>query len=185
MEEEFLNNIKKQFEYYKILGEKTFSQIDDKDLFWQFDNESNSIAIIVNHLWGNMKSRWTNLLNADGEKEWRKRDLEFENIINSRKELITKWNEGWECLFLALNSINKENFKKEIFIRNQSHPILEAINRQYAHYIYHVGQIVYIGKMVKSDKWQSLSIPKGKSSDYNKQKFSRGRHFGHFTNAVK
>ena len=185
MEEEYLKSIKKQFEYYKTLGEKTFDQVNDKDLFWQFDRESNSIAIIVNHLSGNMKSRWTDFLTSDGEKEWRKRDLEFENVIKSKEELIRKWNEGWECLFTALNSINKENFQTEIFIRNQSHSVLEAINRQYAHYIYHIGQIVYIGKMIKYENWKSLSIPKGNSDNFNLQKFKKGKHSGHFSDDVK
>jgi hypothetical protein len=184
MKEAYLENVKKQFEFYKTLGEKTFDQLEDKDLFWQYDQESNSIAIIVNHLWGNMLSRWTDFLNSDGEKEWRKRDLEFENVIRSREELMEKWNEGWECLFSALDSINKDNFHQEIFIRNQSHSVLEAINRQYGHYVYHIGQIVYIGKMIRSENWRSLSIPKGQSADFNKQKFAKGKHTGHFSDDI-
>ncbi len=185
MEFEYLNSVKKQFEYYKVLGERTFEQLDEKGLFYQFNEESNSIAIIVNHLWGNMESRWTDFLTSDGEKEWRNRDLEFESVIKSKDELFSKWNEGWECLFKALDSINKKNFGTVIFIRNQSHSIVDAINRQLAHYSYHIGQIVYIGRMVKGEKWKSLSIPKGKSSDFNKTKFSKGKHGGHFTDDLK
>lgn len=184
MEENYLNSVIKQFEYYKLLGEKTFNQLDEQDLFWKFNDESNSISVTVNHLWGNMKSRWTDFLTTDGEKEWRNRDLEFESIINSKKEMLDKWEEGWACLFIALKSINKKNFNTEIFIRNQSHSIIDAINRQMMHYAYHIGQIVYVGRMVKGKDWKSLSIPKGKSKDFNNQKFSKGKHKGHFTDEL-
>ncbi len=184
MEENYLNSVKKQFEYYKGLGEKTFDQLNDQDLFWQYNTESNSIAITVNHLWGNMKSRWTDFLTSDGEKEWRNRDLEFESVINSRQELLDKWEDGWNCLFDALESIHKENFNTEIFIRNQSHTIVDAINRQMMHYSYHIGQIVYIGRMIKGNNWKSLSIPKGKSKDFNASKFLKGKHKGHFTDDI-
>ena len=178
MEENYLNSVIKQFEYYKILGEKTIDQLEEEDLFWQSNTKSNSIAILVNHLWGNMKSRWTDFLTSDGEKEWRNRDLEFESVIQSKEELIEKWDEGWDCLFQALRSINKNNFETEVLIRNQSHSIVEAINRRMMHYAYHVGQLVYIGRMIKGDNWQSLSIPKGKSKEFNTKKFSKGKHDG-------
>lgn len=181
MKEEYLKSVIKQFEYYKSVGDKTFSQLNDEDLFWQYNQESNSIAIIVNHLWGNMLSRWTDFLTTDGEKEWRNRDLEFENVIQTKEELTAKWNEGWECLFKALNAINTDNFDTEIYIRNQSHSIIEAVNRQLSHYSYHIGQIAFIGKMKKSEKWKSLTIPKGQSKEFNKDKFSKGKHTGHFS----
>ncbi len=185
MEENYLNSALKQFEYYKILGEKTFAQLNEDELFWQYNKESNSIAITVNHLWGNMKSRWTHFLTSDGEKEWRNRDLEFEYVIKTKVEMLEKWNEGWHCLFEALNSIDKDNFYSEIFIRNQSHSIIEAIHRQMMHYAYHIGQIVYVGRMIKGNEWQSLSIPKGKSKEFNADKFSKGKHKGHFTDEIK
>ena len=185
MIENYINSIKKQFEYYKILGDKSINQIEEKDIFVQYNNESNSIAIIINHLWGNMKSRWTDFLSTDGEKEWRNRDLEFESVIQTKAEMITKWEEGWTCLFKALNSINTANFNTEIFIRNQSHTIIEAVNRQMMHYAYHIGQIVYISRMLKAENWNSLSIPKGKSKEFNTQKFSKGKHQGHFTDEIK
>lgn len=184
MEESYLNSVIKQFEYYKILGEKTFSQLKEEELFWQFNEESNSIAVMVNHLWGNMKSRWTDFLISDGEKEWRKRDLEFEPVIKSKVELLEKWNDGWGCLFEAINSINEDNFQTEIVIRNQSHSITEAVNRQMMHYAYHIGQIVYVGRMIKGKTWNSLSIPKGESKAFNAQKFSKGIHKGHFTDDI-
>ena len=143
----YLESITKQFQYYKMLGDNTFAQLNDQELFWQFNPESNSIAIIVNHLWGNMLSRWTDFLKSDGEKEWRKRDQEFEDIIKTRAQLLEKWEAGWECLFQAIDSINETNFESTIYIRNQGHTIVEAINRQLAHYAYHIGQIVYLGGM--------------------------------------
>lgn len=178
---EYLKSVKKQFEYYKSVGEKTFNQLAESDLFWQYNEESNSIAIMVNHLWGNMKSRWTDFLTTDGEKDWRNRDLEFESVIKSRDELLVKWNEGWECLFDALSDINEQNFNTKVYIRNQEHSIIEAINRQLAHYAYHIGQIVYLGRMIRGSKWKSLTIPKGKSTEFNQAKFKKGKHSGHFS----
>lgn len=185
MEDNYLDSARKQFEYYKILGEKTFAQLNNDDLFWQFNEQSNSIAIIVNHLYGNMKSRWSDFLTTDGEKEWRNRDEEFEPILKTKIELIEKWETGWGCVFEALSSINKTNFKTEILIRNQGHSIVEAVNRQLMHYAYHIGQIVYIGRMIKGSDWKSLSIAKGKSGDFNRKKFAKGKHKGHFTDDIR
>ncbi len=185
MELEYLASIKKQFEYYKSVGEKTFAQLNDRDFFWQYNQESNSIAITVNHLWGNMLSRWTDFLTSDGEKEWRKRDLEFEDVIKTKEELLTKWNEGWQCLFKALDSVNENNQNTKVFIRNQEHTIEDAVYRQLAHYAYHIGQIVYVGRMIKANKWTSLTIPKGESSAFNQKKFSKGKHSGHFSDDLK
>lgn len=181
MPSDFLNSAIKQFQYYKSLAEKTINQLSDEDLFFQYNESSNSIAIIINHLWGNMLSRWTDFLTSDGEKEWRNRDLEFENEISNKEELLQKWNQAWDCLFNALNSLNEEDLTKIIYIRNQGHTILEAINRQLAHYPYHIGQIVFIGKMINNEKWSSLSIPKGKSKEYNSDKFSKDKEIKHFT----
>jgi len=163
MQNNYISSVKKQFAYYKLLGEKSFEQLEEKDLFFQNSSESNSIAIIVNHMSGNMKSRWSNFLTTDGEKEWRNRDKEFEQIINTKTELLQYWQEGWECVFTALESVNENNFETVIYIRNQGHTIVEAINRQLAHYAYHVGQIVFIAKMISNNNWQSLSIPKNAS----------------------
>ena len=177
----YLKSAKRQFEYYKMLGEKSMAQIEDSVLFHQVGEESNSIAVIVKHLWGNMLSRWTNFLTEDGEKTWRERDAEFENTLKTREELLQKWNEGWQCLFDALNSITDNDLDKIVYIRNEGHTILEAINRQIAHYSYHVGQIVFIAKMMKNEGWKSLSIPKNKSPAYNSDKFSREKGIRHFT----
>ena len=181
MTTDYINSVAKQFEYYKMLGEKTFAQLTDEQLFWQYNEESNSIAMIVKHLWGNMLSRWTDFLTADGEKEWRKRDEEFENDIATREELLAKWQEGWQCLFNAINPLTETDLSKEIFIRNQGHSVVEAINRQLAHYPYHVGQIVFIGKMICDTNWNSLSIPRGDSKIYNADKFAKPKQKAHFT----
>jgi len=185
MTNDYLDSIKKQFEYYKTLGEKTFAQLSDDELFWKYNEESNSIATIVKHLWGNMLSRWTDFLITDGEKEWRQRDAEFENDIESRTELLEKWNEGWTCLFNAINSLSENDLTREIYIRNQGHSVAEAINRQLAHYPYHVGQIVFIGKMACNRNWTSLSIPKGNSKEYNADKFSKPKQSQHFTDEYR
>lgn len=181
MEENYLQSAEKQFNYYKMLGDKTMAQLSDEDLFWQYNEASNSIAVMVKHLWGNMMSRWTDFLTTDGEKEFRNRDAEFEGDIRDRQELLAKWEEGWDCLFTALKSINNDNFSTIIYIRNQGHSVSEAINRQMMHYAYHVGQMVYVGRMIKGESWKSLSIPKGDSKKYNDEKFSKDRGMSHFT----
>jgi hypothetical protein len=182
MPQTFLSSAISQFQYYKALGEKTFSQLKDGQLFWQYNEESNSIATIVKHLAGNMISRWTDFLTTDGEKENRNRDAEFENDVKTRDALLALWEKGWTCLFEALSSITDNDLEKEIFIRNQGHTITEAINRQLAHYPYHVGQIVFMGKMMCDKNWNSLSIPKGNSKQYNEEKFAKPKHREHFTN---
>ncbi|OJV12362.1 MAG: hypothetical protein BGO21_06340 [Dyadobacter sp. 50-39] len=181
MNQEYIDSVRKQFEYYKMLGEKTIAQLDDEQLFWKYNEESNSIATIVTHLWGNMLSRWTDFLTTDGEKESRNREAEFDNDIRDRMELLAKWNEGWTCLFNALDFLNASNWDTIIYIRNQGHSVMEAVNRQLAHYPYHVGQIVFIGKMALDEKWSSLSIPRGRSQGYNSEKFSQPKARTHFT----
>ena len=184
MNTDYLHSIKKQFAYYKLLGDKTFAQVNDEKLFWQYNEDSNSIGSLVKHLAGNMLSRWTDFLNSDGEKEWRNRDAEFENDLKSRAELIDLWEKGWACLFTALDSLTEADLEKEIYIRNQGHSVMEAINRQLAHYPYHVGQIVFLGKMLSNQAWTSLSIAKGKSKNFNDEKFSQVKHKAHFTDEV-
>lgn len=179
--QDYLTSVRKQFEYYKLLGEKTFAQLTEEQLFWQYNADSNSIATIVKHLWGNMLSRWTDFLTTDGEKEWRNREAEFDNDIQSRAELLAKWNEGWSCFFHALDQVSEDNLDSLIYIRNQGHTVMEAINRQLAHYPYHIGQIVFIGKMLKGEEWSSLSIPRGSSQAFNAAKFEQPKQRGHFT----
>jgi Protein of unknown function (DUF1572) len=169
----YLESVKKQFLYYKTLGEKAMDQLESEQLFLAPNEEANSIATIVKHLSGNMVSRWTDFLTTDGEKEWRNRDAEFEATIKSKTELLATWNKGWSCLFEALNSLKPEQLSTIIYIRSEGHTIIEAINRQLAHYPYHIGQIVFYAKMLKKGEWKNLSIPKNKSNEYNRNKFSK------------
>ncbi len=165
--EQYLISIKKRFQDYKSLGEKAMEQLDYDLLFRTPNPGSNSIAIIVQHLFGNMMSRWTNFLTEDGEKEWRDRDGEFEEDIIEKEELKVKWNEGWDCLFNALDSLKPDQLMNIVKIRGEEHTVMDAINRQLAHYPYHVGQIVYAAKLLKGEGFKSLSIPKGKSKEFN------------------
>jgi hypothetical protein len=181
MNEVYLTSAKKQFLYYKSLGEKAIEQLEPAQLFQSANEDSNSIATIVKHLHGNMLSRWTDFLTTDGEKSWRKRDEEFENDISDKTRLMDIWNEGWNCLFAALDSLQPEQLSSIIYIRNEGHTVMDAINRQLAHYSYHVGQIVFAAKMLKNGEWQSLSIPRKKSGEYNAGKFSQEKAVRHFT----
>ncbi|WP_075342744.1 DUF1572 family protein [Tenacibaculum agarivorans] len=173
MVEEYLKNIKTQFESYKEVADKTIAQLTEEDLYWRYNEESNDIACIIMHLSENMLSRWTDFFESDGEKEWRNRESEFANQNLSYSELIEKWNKGWDCLFNALNSLNETNFNKPILIRNKEVKLIETITRQIAHYPYHIGQIAFIGKMILNDKWNSPSIPKGKSDEYIRLEFEK------------
>ncbi|MFZ1592656.1 MAG: DUF1572 family protein [Chitinophagales bacterium] len=183
MSAQYLQSAIKQFEYYKLLGEKTFNQMPDEKLFWQMNEDSNSVATIVKHLSGNMLSRWTDFLNSDGEKEWRNRDAEFENDMDTRQKMMTVWQAGWEVFLQTLNDLTEADLDKMIYIRNQGHTVMEAITRQLAHYPYHIGQIVYIGKLCATE-WQSLSIPRGNSQQFNAEKFSKPKEKAHFTDEV-
>lgn len=171
--EQYLESIKKRFQDYKSLGEKSIDQLEPALLFKTFNEDSNSIATIVKHLWGNMLSRWTDFLTTDGEKSWRKRDAEFENDIKSKEELMQKWNEGWACLFKTLDSLKPEQLSDIVKIRGEEHTVMDAINRQLAHYPYHVGQIVYAAKILKGGGFESLSIPKGQSKQFNVGMFGK------------
>lgn len=179
--ESYLTSIIKQFEYYKSLGDKTFNQLTFDEMQWQSDENSNSISIITKHIIGNMLSRWTNFLTEDGEKEWRNRDNEFIGDYNSKEEIIASWESSWICLFNAIKPLNGDDLERIVYIRNQGHTVTEAINRQLTHYAYHIGQIVFLGKLLKGENWQSLSIPKGDSSKYNLEKFSKVKERKHFT----
>ena len=180
----YLDSTKKLFAYYKKLGDDAMAQIDDEKLFFQVNEDANSIAIIVQHLAGNMLSRWTDFLTTDGEKEWRNRDAEFETNITNKQDLLAYWNSGWQCLFTALEPLTSSDLDKIIYIRNEGHTVLEAINRQLAHYPYHVGQLVFLAKLLAADKWKSLSIPKNKSQEYNQEKFSKEKDNSFFTDNV-
>jgi hypothetical protein len=177
----YLESVKKQFLYYKMLGEKAMEQLKPEQLFVTTNDDTNSIAVIVKHLSGNMLSRWTDFLTTDGEKESRNRDAEFENDLHTKEEVLTSWNTGWDCFFAALDSLQPEQLSEIIYIRNEGHTVIEAINRQLAHYPYHVGQIVFYAKQLKNSEWNSLSIPKNKSNSYNATKFAQEKAIKNFT----
>jgi len=166
----FIESARKEFAYYRSLGDKTFVQLNDADLFRAPGPGSNSIAVIVNHLHGNMLSRWTDFLTTDGEKEWRTRDAEFENALTTRAELIDHWNKGWDCLFSAIDPLMESDMERIVKIRTEPHSVAQAIVRQLAHVPYHVGQIVLLGKVFLGDDFTNLSIPKGGSKAFNKGK---------------
>ena len=167
--ETFLSSYIKRSSYYKELADKTFAQLTEADFHYQPNEVSNSIAIIIQHLAGNMLSRFTNFLTEDGEKEWRNRDTEFEEQQLNKDALLQKWEEGWNCYLTAVKNLTADDLLKTITIRSEELSVVDALNRQLAHYPYHVGQIVYIGRMIKDNQWQSLSIPKGHSQQFNDQ----------------
>jgi len=172
---EYLKIVRERFESVKDLGDKTINQLSEKDIHWKLNEASNSIAIIAKHLSGNMISRWSDFLTTDGEKSFRNRDQEFEDDVSSKQEMITIWEKGWKTLLDTLNGLENQDLLKNITIRGERHTVLEAIERQMAHYSYHVGQIVYIGKQLKDESWETLSIPKGKSEEYLQEKLKKHR----------
>lgn len=163
----FITDTIKRLLYYKSLGDKTFEQLADADFLFQPAEESNSIAVIIQHLHGNMLSRWTDFLTTDGEKEWRQRDAEFTETATSKKDLLQLWEEGWLCFITTLQSLQTIDLTKQITIRTEPLYVYDAIIRQTAHYPYHVGQIVYLGRLIKDKNWTNLSIPKGESIRFN------------------
>lgn len=177
----YLESAKKQFLYYKMLGEKAMEQLEPEQLFVSVNEDTNSIAVIVKHLSGNMLSRWTDFLTSDGEKETRNRDGEFENDLETKDQVMAMWNAGWDCFLETLDSLQTEQLSEIIYIRNEGHTVIEAINRQLAHYPYHVGQIVFYAKQLKKSDWNSLSISKNKSNSYNADKFAQEKMIKNFT----
>jgi hypothetical protein len=155
--------------YYKKLGDRAIEQCPDADLFTTLDPESNSIAIIGKHMAGNMRSRWTDFLTTDGEKPDRNRDTEFETPPQTRAELVALWETGWKICLDALDALSDEDLARTITIRTEPHSVMQAINRQVGHYAHHVGQIVFLAKHFAGEKWQTLSVPKKKSADFNRR----------------
>ncbi|HEY3826292.1 MAG TPA: DUF1572 domain-containing protein [Bryobacteraceae bacterium] len=157
------------FRYYKSLAERAMAQLTDDELLAVPDSESNSIAVIVKHLTGNMQSRWPDFLTTDGEKPDRDRDAEFENPARTREALLAAWEAGWQCLFQALEPLSDEDMSRTVAIRGEPHSVMQTINRQIAHYAYHCGQIVFLAKHFRSGEWKSLSVPRGKSAEFNRR----------------
>ena len=157
------------FRYYKKLAERAMEQVTDEQLSAVLDGEMNSIAIIVKHMAGNMRSRWTDFLIRDGEKPDRKRDTEFENPLATRAALMSQWEEGWNSVFTALEPLSDADMDRTVTIRGEAHSVMQAINRQIAHYAYHCGQIVFLAKHLQARQWKSLSVPRGKSEVFNQR----------------
>ncbi|HZR67012.1 MAG TPA: DUF1572 domain-containing protein [Terriglobales bacterium] len=157
------------FRYYKKLGEGAMEQVSDEQLFTAFDEEMNSIAIIAKHMAGNMRSRWTDFLTSDGEKPDRNRDSEFVAPPKTREELMRLWNDGWSRVFEALEPLSDSDLDRKVFIRGEAHSVMQAINRQIAHYSYHCGQMIFLAKQLKGTAWKSLSVPRNKSAEFNKR----------------
>lgn len=174
MQNTFLSSALSTFHQYKTLGERAIAQMPDERLAWQLTPQTNSVAVIVRHLRGNMLSRWTDFLTTDGEKESRNRDAEFEESTVGRVALLQSWSEGWACLFAALEALTEADLDKTIFIRSEPHSVVEAIHRQIAHYAYHVGQIVLLARAAAGVNFTSLSIPKGESEQFNASKMAQG-----------
>jgi hypothetical protein len=173
--QDFLSNCLSDFYKYKELGTKAILQADEDKLHWQPNEESNSIATIIRHMHGNMRSRFTDFLTSDGEKPDRNRDSEFEESSDSKDQLLHQWNTGWQYVFDAVESLSEDDLSRTVLIRNEPHSVIQALVRQLTHYGYHVGQIVYIAKMIAGENWQSLSIPKGKSEEFNRKMMAAGK----------
>ena len=157
------------FGYYKQLAERAMAQVTDPELFIALNGETNSIAVIVKHMAGNMRSRWTDFLETDGEKPDRNRDSEFEEAPGTRKELMAVWEDGWGRVFAALQSLSEEDLSRTVTIRGEAHSVMQAINRQMAHYPHHVGQIVLLAKHFAKEEWVTLSVPRGGSEEFNRR----------------
>ena len=168
----YLHSVQKQFLNYKKLANQAIEQLKPEQLFYQPNENSNSLAVIMKHMAGNMISRWTDFLHTDGEKSWRNRDTEFENDTPDKVALLANWEKGWSVFFNTLHALKPDELQLTVFIRNEAHTVADAINRQLAHYSYHVGQIVFLSKLLKEEEWKSLSIPKNKSKEFNSEKFT-------------
>ncbi len=171
----YLENSRKLFRYYKSVGDAALERTTEEGLHWQYNAQSNSIAIIVKHMAGNSISRWTDFLNTDGEKDSRDRDAEFVDNSSSKMELLALWNKGWQCLFDAVDPLSDADLLRTVYIRSQAHTVLEAINRQVAHLSYHTGQMVILAKMLAGENWVSLTIPKGESKAFGMVKFMENK----------
>lgn len=179
MDTTYLQSALRLFKYYKSLGDSAILRCDADKIHFKLNEESNSLALLVRHVSGNMMSRWTDFLTTDGEKPWRNRDSEFEDPDWDKEALIAQWEKGWATLFNAIDPLMEADLEKLVYIRNEGHTVMEAINRQIAHYAYHVGQIVFLAKAITTE-WETLSIARKNSEDYNAGKFSKDKGKRHF-----
>ena len=179
----YLPSARLQFAYYKSLGDKTLARLTEEQLHWQPGEEGNSVATIVKHLSGNMRSRWTDFLTTDGEKDFRDREGEFTPDASPKAVVLMRWEKGWASVFAALDAVEASggDLEQLVYIRAKGHTVTEAINRQLCHYAYHVGQMVFLGRMLQGEAWESLSIARGASRAYNAKSFAEGQRREHFT----
>ncbi|WP_224488098.1 DUF1572 family protein [Robertkochia flava] len=175
MSTSYLRSVTERFHFYKDLGNKTLEQIPEGKMNWSFNTESLNMNLLVKHLAGNMLSRFSEFLTTDGEKPWRNRDAEFIDDLANKEEVLALWEKGWRCLFQALADLTENDADRIVYIRAEAHTVMEALNRQLGHYAYHVGQMVFLGKMICGEQWKSLSIPKGQSEAFNQRMTSGGR----------
>lgn len=180
MDSSFLKSITKLFENYKSLAEKSVAQLSEEQLVWKPNDQTNSISLLFHHISGNMISRFTDFQNSDGEKSWRNREAEFEEAFQNRDEMLNTWEKAWKILFDALQELKPQDLEKIVYIRNEGHTVSEALQRQLAHYASHVGQIIMLAKIQKGAEWTTLSIPKGGTDEFNKEKFSSEKGIRHF-----
>lgn len=175
----FLDEIRRQLRGYKRLAEGALAQLQDDDFFATLDPESNSVAILIKHIAGNMRSRFTDFLTTDGEKSNRHRDQEFElSDKPTRAELMRAWEEGWACVFAALDELKPDDVMHTVYIRQEAHTVVQALNRALAHYAFHIGQIVFLAKHLRSADWKTLSVPRGKSEEFNRMSLAERRQTG-------
>jgi hypothetical protein len=170
---EYLKSVHENLVFLKSKGDRTISQLSLEELHWKPNDESNSIAIIVKHLHGNMVSRWTDFLTSDGEKPTRERDLEFEGGYFSKEELLQSWENGWNLVFNALDMVDEKQLLNTVYLRGEPRTVLRAIQSELVHYASHIGQMIYIGKQIKNREWQNLSIPRGKSREFHENKLEK------------
>lgn len=174
LRQHYLEEVSRQFRGYKRLAEGAIEQLSDQDLFVILDAESNSIAILMKHIAGNLRSRFTDFLTTDGEKPDRQRDQEFEMTSSTpRAEIVRRWEQSWEILFSTIKSLSPADLERTVTIRAEPHTVLQALNRALAHYASHVGQIIFLAKHLRSAEWKTLSIPRGKSEEVNAQMLAR------------
>lgn len=164
----YLDDALKSFRNYKKLAERAIEQVTDEEFFAAIDEEANSIAVVVKHIAGNLRSRWTDFLTTDGEKDFRDRDSEFEITLDTRESLMEFWESGWQTVFEAIEPLKADDLSRMVTVRGQPHTVVEAINRQLTHYAYHIGQIVLLAKHFRSKEWKTLSVPKNRSADFNR-----------------
>jgi len=169
----FLQSAIKRVRYYKLLGDQTIEQLSDAEMHVQPNPASNNMAMLIQHMAGNMLSRSTDFLQSDGEKDWRNRDAEFEDSNLDKDGLVALWEKGWKCFLDTLESLNEDDLLKTIRIRSEQLSVIDAINRQLAHYPCHVGQMIYLGKIIRDEEWKNLSIAKGNSAEFNRQMWAK------------